>query len=347
MRTSPANNVVVIFGGRSEEHPVSCWSARNVANGLKQAGYTVSYVGITRQGEFRRLEDVPSKENPRVTTEDGEPFKPYQLAEFDLAFPVLHGPYGEDGSIQGLFATLNIPYVGCSVASSAVAMDKYLLKEICASIDIPQTPFIVVHEVELAADEQAVIDEITKTFDYPLFIKPVRQGSSIGISRVTTEAQLREGLALARSLDRTIIVEPAVSRFREIECAVLGLDDPFVSVPGEIKKDADAWYDFESKYTKPAEVSYTADVDQSVIDATQQLTKKLWAAVGMRGLARFDYFLLDDGQVLLNEVNTMPGFTPTSLYPKMIEASGIELPDLVDRLVKCALEVADDESWPA
>ena len=347
MRTSSAQNVVVVFGGRSEEHAVSCWSAQNVANGLKDAGYTVHYVGITREGSFRRLEQVPSREQARVTDQDGEVFKPYMFAEFDVAFPVLHGPYGEDGSIQGLFASLNIPYVGCGIAASAVAMDKHLLKDICASNGIPQSPFVTVHEVDLARDEQAVIREITSTFAYPLFIKPVRQGSSIGISRATNDAELREGLALARKLDRTIVIEPEVSNFREIECAVLGLDDPLVCPPGEIVKDPSAWYDFDTKYLHPADVRMVADVPDGVVEATRSMTKKLWAAVGMRGLARFDYFLLEDGQVLLNEVNTLPGFTATSAYPKMMEANGVRLPELVDRLVKYAMEVADDESWPA
>lgn len=347
MRTSSAQNVVVIFGGRSEEHAVSCWSAANVAHGLKDAGYTVSFVGITREGKFRRLEALPTREHPKVTDQDGEAFMPYQLAEFDVAFPVLHGPYGEDGSIQGLFASLNIPYVGCGIAASAVAMDKYLLKEICASNGIPQNPFMAVHECDLARDEQAVIREIANTFSYPLFVKPVRQGSSIGISRVTNERELREALAMARKLDRTILIEPEVHNFREIECAVLGLDDPLVSPPGEIKKEADVWYDFDKKYLHPAETDFMADVPEGVIEATRSITKKLWAAVGMRGLARFDYFLLEDGQVLLNEVNTLPGFTASSLYPKVMEANGIEMPELVDRLVKFAMEVADDESWPA
>lgn len=347
MRTSSAQDVVVIFGGRSEEHSVSCWSAQNVANGLVEAGYQVHYVGITRQGEFRRLDGVPTHEQPRVTNQDGEAFKPYQLGEFDVAFPVLHGPYGEDGSIQGLFASLNIPYVGCGIAASAVAMDKYVLKEICASNGIPQNPFMAVHEADLARDEQKIIRDITATFAYPLFIKPVRQGSSIGISRATNERELREGLALARSLDRTILIEPEVKQFREIECAVLGLDDPLVCPPGEIVKAADIWYDFDTKYLHPAQVTFAADVPDGVIEATTSITKKLWTAVGMRGLARFDYFLLEDGQVLLNEVNTMPGFTASSLYPKMIEHHGIGLPALVDRLVHYALDVANDESWPA
>lgn len=347
MRTSSAQHVVVIFGGRSEEHAVSCWSAVNVAHGLKEAGYTVHYVGITRAGEFRRLETLPTRDNPKVTAQDGEAFMPYQLAEFDVAFPVLHGPYGEDGSIQGLFASLNIPYVGCGIAASAVAMDKYLLKEICASNGIPQNPFMAVHECDLARDEQAVIREITATFSYPLFVKPVRQGSSIGISRATNEGELREALVVARKLDRTILIEPEVHNFREIECAVLGLVDPLVCPPGEIKKDANVWYDFDKKYLHPSETLYKADVPEGVVEATQAITKKLWAAVGMRGLARFDYFLLEDGQVLLNEVNTLPGFTATSLYPKMIEANGIALSELVDRLVKYAMDVADDESWPA
>lgn len=347
MRTLTGRNVVVVFGGRSEEHPVSCWSAKNVAHGLIQAGYTVSYVGITRDGKFRRLEEAPAQELPKVTEQDGEEFKPYQFAEFDVAFPVLHGPYGEDGSIQGLFASLNIPYVGCSVAASAVAMDKYLLKEICTAVGIPQAPYMVIHEGEIAKDEAAIINNITERFDFPVFVKPVRQGSSIGISRASTKEELRDAIAVARKLDRTILIEPAVTNFREIECAVLGNDDPFVSAPGEIKKNPDAWYDFDSKYLHPAEVSYTADVPESVVEATRTLTKKLWQAVGMRGLSRFDYFLLEDGQVLLNEVNTFPGFTVTSLYPKMMETSGVPLPELVDRLVQYAFEVADDESWPA
>lgn len=347
MHTSDPKRVAVVFGGRSSEHSVSCWSAVNVSQGLIDAGHEVVYVGIAKDGAYRLLDGVPGGEMPEVSAEAGEDFSPASFKDVDVAFPILHGPNGEDGSLQGLFASLEVPYVGCGVAASAVATDKYLLKEICAATGIPQNPFMLVHGYDLDRDEQAVIREITSRFSFPIFVKPVRQGSSIGISRATTDGELREALALAKTLDRTILVEPALSDFREIECAVLGLDDPLVTRPGEINKTAEAWYDFDTKYLHPASVTYTAQVPDGVVEATSHMAKKLWKAVGMRGLARFDFFYLSDGQILLNEVNTLPGFTAASLYPKLIEAAGMSLPELVDRLVTYALDVAEDGSWPA
>ena len=310
--------VAVLSGGRSSEHEVSLASGAAVAEGLQAAGHEPVRVLISREGRWSAGGD------PVALTPGGG------LLDVEVAFPVLHGPYGEDGSVQGLLECLDVPYVGSGVLAAAVAMDKLVYKRLCAFHAIPQVEFC-----EAGADgwrEQAA------AMDGPLWVKPSRLGSSVGISKVSSlEDQLDEAVALALRHDPRVIVE-ANGGGREVECSVLGNEEPFVSVPGEIVIEAD-WYDYEAKYEEGGmELRVPASIGEAGTGRVRELAVRAFRVAGASGLARCDFFVRDSGEVLLNEINTIPGFTPTSVYAKLLEASGIGYPDLCDRLVKLALE---------
>jgi len=310
--------VAVLSGGRSSEHEVSLASGAAVAEGLQAAGHEPVRVLISREGRWSAGGD------PVALTPGGG------LLDVEVAFPVLHGPYGEDGSVQGLLECLDVPYVGSGVLAAAVAMDKLVYKRLCAFHAIPQVEFC-----EAGADgwrEQAA------AMDGPLWVKPSRLGSSVGISKVSSlEDQLDEAVALALRHDPRVIVE-ANGGGREVECSVLGNEEPFVSVPGEIVIEAD-WYDYEAKYEEGGmELRVPASIGEAGTGRVRELAARAFRVAGASGLARCDFFVRDSGEVLLNEINTIPGFTPTSVYAKLLEASGIGYPDLCDRLVKLALE---------
>jgi D-alanine-D-alanine ligase len=309
--------VAVLSGGRSSEHDVSRRSGAAVAAGLRAAGHEAVEVVIGRGGDWSHpggtVELIPAA----------------GLLGADVAFPALHGPFGEDGSIQGMLEWLDVPYVGSDVLASAVCMDKLTLKRLFAAAGVPQVEFTAVEGPEWWGR--------CEQLGLPLWVKPSRLGSSVGISRVDRLDQLDEAVELALRHDPRVIVE-ASARGREVECSVLGNESPQTSLPGEIVAHAD-WYDFEAKYTEGGmELRVPAPLEEPATARVRELAAAVFALAGCSGLARCDFFVEPDGEVLVNEINTMPGFTETSVYAKLWEASDIAYPDLCDHLVELALE---------
>ncbi len=308
--------VAVLSGGRSSEHDVSLRSGESVARGLAEAGHEAVPVVIGRDGHWSSvgapIELVPAG----------------GLLGADAAFPALHGPFGEDGSVQGLLEWLDIPYVGSDVLASAVCMDKLTLKRLLAQREVPQVDFV-------QAGEQGW-RERSKEMGLPLLVKPSRLGSSVGISRVEGLADLDAAVELARRHDPRVIIE-ASAEGREIECSVLGNERPQISLPGEIVTNAD-WYDFEAKYGDGGmELVVPAPIAAEQAALVRELAEAVFALAGCAGLARCDFFVKPAGEVLVNEINTMPGFTETSVYAKLFESSGVPYPDLCERLVGLAV----------
>ena len=309
--------VAVLAGGRSSEHDVSVRSASAVRDGLERAGHDTVMVDVARSGEW-----TTSGEPVRLEPARG-------LLDADVVFPVLHGPFGEDGTVQGLLEVAGVPYVGAGVPASAVCMDKILFKDLMARAGLPQVPYAAVRE-------DGPVEALSR-LGLPVFVKPARLGSSVGISKVVEADELRPALAAAFAHDPLAIVE-AMAAGREVECSVMGNADPVASEPGEIVIDAD-WYDYEAKYTPGGmELLVPAPLEADVRERVRSLAVEAFRAVGCTGLARVDFFVESDGRVLLNELNTMPGFTETSVFAKLFEASGVPYPELVDRLVTLALE---------
>jgi D-alanine-D-alanine ligase len=309
--------VAVLSGGRSSEHDVSLRSGASVARGLEQAGHEVITVRIERDGRW-----LSDGVEVALTPAGG-------LLDADVVFPALHGAFGEDGSVQGLLELLDVPYVGSDVLASATCMDKLTLKRLFAVRGIPQ--------VEFAAVGEEGWRQRCEALGLPLWVKPSRMGSSVGISRVEDLADLEAAVELALRHDPRVIVEASASG-REVECSVLGNESPQTSHPGEIIANAD-WYDFEAKYEEGGmELRVPAPIDAAAADRVRELAASTFALAGCSGLARCDFFVEPSGEVLVNEINTMPGFTETSVYAKLLEASDISYPDLCDRLVNLAVE---------
>ncbi|HEY3491724.1 MAG TPA: D-alanine--D-alanine ligase family protein [Solirubrobacterales bacterium] len=309
--------VAVLSGGRSSEHDVSLRSGAAVARGLREAGHEVVEVTIARDGRW-------SAPGGAVELAPGA-----GLLGADAVFPALHGAFGEDGSVQGLLECLDLPYVGSDVLASAVCMDKLTLKRLFAEHGVPQVEFVAVE----GNDWWGRCEEL----GLPLWVKPSRMGSSVGITRVTDLAELDAAVESALRHDPRVIVEASASG-REVECSVLGNDEPQASLPGEIVAHAD-WYDFEAKYTEGGmELRVPAPIGEETIERVRELAVSVFALAGCSGLARCDFFVEPDGAVLVNEINTMPGFTDTSVYAKLFEATGIDYPTLCDRLVQLAVE---------
>ncbi len=309
--------VAVLSGGRSSEHDVSLRSGAAVAQGLRAAGHEPVEVTISRGGDWSC-----NGATVELTPAGG-------LLGADAAFPALHGAFGEDGSVQGLLEWLDVPYVGSDVLASAVCMDKLTLKRLFAAHGVPQVDFTAVEGPAWWGRCEAL--------GLPLWVKPSRMGSSVGITRVDDLAQLDEAVELALRHDPRVIVEASASG-REVECSVLGNEQPEASLPGEIVAHAD-WYDFEAKYTEGGmELRVPAPLDEAATARVRELAVEVFALAGCSGLARCDFFVEPDGEVLVNEINTMPGFTETSVYAKLLEASGTTYPSLCARLVDLAIE---------
>jgi D-alanine-D-alanine ligase len=311
--------VAVLGGGRSSEHDVSLASAAAVRAGLEEAGHDVVDVRLAPDGGW---------------SHDGEPvvIEPsHGLLGADVVFPALHGPFGEDGTVQGLLQLLDVAYVGAGVVASALCMDKVLFKDVMAAHDIPQVRYA-------ALRDGARPDGL----GLPVFVKPARLGSSVGISKATNDDELAEALRLAFEHDPLVIAE-AMSNGMEVECAVLGNDDPVASEPGEIVVNAD-WYDYEAKYTPGGmELVVPARISKKARRRVQELAVEVFRLAGCAGLARVDFFVEEGDKVLVNELNTMPGFTETSVFPKLFERSGVPFPELVDRLVALGVERRERE----
>lgn len=309
--------VAVLSGGRSSEHEVSLRSGEAVARGLEQAGHEPLPVTISRQGEWSFHGDPV-----RLVPGEG-------LHGADAAFPALHGPFGEDGSVQGVLEWLELPYVGSDVLGSAVCMDKLTLKRLCAEAGLPQVGFV---DAGLPGWRERCAE-----LGLPLWAKPSRLGSSVGISKVESLAELDAAVELARRHDPRVIVE-AHSAGREVECSLLGNERVECSPPGEVISQGE-WYDYEHKYSEGGmELVAPAEIPAEAAERLRELALAAFRLGGCTGLARCDFFVEPDGEVLLNEVNTMPGFTETSVYAKLWEAAGLAYPDLCDRLVRLAIE---------
>ncbi|HEX6117453.1 MAG TPA: D-alanine--D-alanine ligase family protein [Solirubrobacterales bacterium] len=314
--------VAVIYGGRSSEHEISLQSGASVAAGLEAAGHEVVRVLIGRDGRWEAGGEPVSLEPSGG------------LLGCDVAFPVLHGPFGEDGTVQGLLEVLDVAYAGPNVLSAAVAMDKLICKRLLAFHGLPQVGFCEVGEEGWR--------ELAEGLGLPLWVKPSRLGSSVGISRVESLAELDAAIAEAESHDPRVIVE-AHSEGREVECSVIGNERPETSLPGEIVPRGD-WYDFDSKYSEGGmELAVPAPIGDEAVARVRELAAAVFAAIGNTGLARCDFFVTDDGEVLVNEINTIPGFTSTSVFGKLFEATGVPYPELCDRLVHLAVERHESE----
>ena len=343
--------VMVIFGGRSGEHEVSLASARAIMNTLREGGrHKVVPVGISREGAWlhagdpmRELEDRAQireqKTTGGTTVRVSDRLPPDLFGEVDVVFPVLHGPYGEDGTVQGMLELLGVPYVGSGVLASAAAMDKVTMKKVFAHHGLPQVRWMGFTRGEWQGDRNRRTREIGDSLGYPCFVKPSNLGSSVGISRADDEAELAVALDAAADLDRRIIVEEGVDA-REIEVAVLGNENPKASAPGEIVVSGPGFYDYEAKYTEGhMELLAPADVPETVAAEINRIARAGYRAIDAAGMARMDFFLeRGTGRLLLNEINTIPGFTPTSVYPKLWSASGLPYDHLLDRLIDLALE---------
>src|SRR5215207_7292795 len=309
--------VAVLRGGRSSEHEVSLRSGSSVAAGLREAGHQVSEVTIERDGRWladgEELELVPSR----------------GLLGCEVAFPVLHGPGGEDGSVQGLLECLDLPYVGSDVESSALCLDKLVFKRLLGAAGIPQVQFCEAGEEGWR--------ERAASFGEPAWVKPARLGSSVGIAPASGPEELERAVEEARRHDPRVIVEAAAPG-KEVECSLLGNGDPEASPPGEIVTRASDWYDYEAKYAEGGmELRVPPEISEGARERVRELARRVFILCGCSGLARCDFFV-DGEEVLVNELNTIPGFTETSVYGKLFEADGIAYPDLCDRLVRLAIE---------
>jgi D-alanine-D-alanine ligase len=314
--------VAVLAGGRSSEHDVSLDSGRSIAAGLSEAGHETLWVEIARDGRWS------SGGRPVAIEPAGG------LLGADVVFPALHGPFGEDGTVQGLLETADVPYVGAGVMASAVCIDKVLFKELMAQGGVPQVDYVDVRSAQDAARVEGL--------GFPVFVKPARLGSSVGISKVSSPRELEPALESAFEHDPRVIVE-AMSDGIEVECAVIGNGSPEASQPGEIVAHAD-WYDYEAKYTPGGmELVFPARLSEGVRERVRELARETFVRAGCSGLARVDFFVEDGDRVLVNELNTMPGFTETSVFPKLFEKSGVPYPELLDRLVRLAIERYEDE----
>jgi D-alanine-D-alanine ligase len=349
-------HVGVVFGGRSAEHEVSLQSARNVLEALDREKYEPFLIGIDREGRWRLDEQtrvlfdaarpLPGlvangpREVALVARGEGSRLldleRNTELAKLDVIFPVLHGPYGEDGSVQGLCRLANIPCVGAGILGSAVGMDKDVMKRLLRDAGVPNARFVLV----VRGVEPPPFADVVSRLGTPVFVKPANLGSSVGISKAGTADEFAKAIAVALRYDRKVVVEECVVG-REIECSVLGNENPSASVPGEIVTGGGhAFYDYEAKYLdeKGAELCIPAKLDGPTTERVRSLAVKTYTVLCCEGMARVDMFLRDTGEVLVNEINTIPGFTRVSMYPKLWEASGIPPRQLVDRLITLALE---------
>jgi D-alanine-D-alanine ligase len=320
--------IAVLSGGRSSEHEISLASARSVAAALAARGADVVSIAIDRDGAFALGSggESTTRSEPAVRLPDNAVAA--ALGSVDVVFPVLHGPFGEDGTMQGMLELAGVPYVGSGVTASALAMDKDLFKSVLRDNGIPVT-----RNITLRAGDAA-----TSPFDYPVFVKPARLGSSVGISKAHDDAELETAVALAFEHDEKVLVEQFVEGI-EIEVGVLGNRDPFASVVGEIAVTSNEWYDYEAKYDEgQMELIVPARISPQQAERAQELAVHAFKATECEGMARVDMFVRADGLVLVNELNTIPGFTQTSVYAALFEASGIGYGDLLERLVDLALE---------
>jgi D-alanine-D-alanine ligase len=354
--------ILVVFGGRSGEHEVSLQSARAVMAALEQAGHQIIPLGITRQGRWllggdplRALVSGESSGEKPVSMlpepgrsglvsipereDDLEPLGgPLPIGSVDLVFPVLHGTYGEDGTVQGLFELASVAYAGAGVLGSALGMDKVLQKTLWRGMRLPVVDFVVIRRQEVESDVEAVLNRVETAVGYPCFTKPANLGSSVGVSKARDRVELEIGLHEAARYDGKLLVERGIDA-RELECGVLGNDEPIASVVGEILPGAE-FYDYRAKYLDTgSQALIPADIAPDTAEEVRRMAVAAFKAIDGSGLARVDFFLeRGTGRLFLNEINTMPGFTQISMYPKLWEASGVSFSELVTRIARLGLE---------
>lgn len=349
-------NVCILFGGISPEHEVSLRSAESVLNHMDAEKYNIFPVGITKEGQwilyggtdYSALPTGAWMEHPQNCDAAISPVRgqgllcfngtSVQMQKIDVVFPVLHGENGEDGAMQGLLQMAGIAYVGPHVSASAVSMDKTLTKLVADNAGVPQAAWRLVRNKDLHNKMEQILDGIETTFRYPVFVKPAGTGSSVGVSKAADRDQLRAALAQAGAYDEKILVEEFIHG-REVEVAVMGNDNPVASICGEIDSGAE-FYDYDAKYITDTSVAYIpARIDADVEEHVRQLAVKIYSAIGCRGLSRVDFFVTyEDSRIVFNEINTLPGFTSISMYPKLFAASGIAYSDLIDQLLQLAME---------
>ena len=361
--------VGLIFGGRSGEHEVSLMSAQGVMGAIDRAKYDVVPIGITREGQWLASGDPMKALSSGVATESDPAFllaepsrqglmrvmsreqeqtlSAVRVSQLDVVFPILHGPYGEDGTVQGLLELAGIPFVGAGVAASAVGMDKALFKDIMCAHGLPVVSHLVIKRRTWEREPEETLARIETEIGYDCFVKPANLGSSVGISKVHDRSELRAALDDAARYDRKLLVEDAIDA-REIEVSVLGNDEPITSVPGEIVP-CNEFYDYAAKYIDgESDLLIPAPIPRETAELIQRLAVQAYLAIDCAGMARADFLLeRQTGQVYVNELNTLPGFTPISMYPKLWEASGISYTELIDRLIQLALERHADKSRSA
>jgi D-alanine-D-alanine ligase len=346
--------IVLLYGGRSTEHRISCLSARSVLEVIDRDQYEVLPVGITRSGRWTLtdgriapitegvLPEVPddgptvalvgTRRGPRLVQVDDGDGVTAALGGVDIVFPLLHGPWGEDGTVQGLLTTVGVPFVGAGVTASSIGIDKAAMKASFGARGLPQGGYLAVHRSRWDDDPAGVTGEVTGRLAGPWFTKPVRQGSSIGISKVTEVSALPDAMHEAYEHDDVVIIEEGFEGARELEVGVLGHDHLDVTRPGEIVSDHE-FYDFDAKYLSASKLLIPADVPADMGRRIDELARIAYRAIGCRGMARIDFFADRDGRVVVNEINTIPGFTPSSMFPQLWAAEGLDYRALVDRLL--------------
>lgn len=347
--------VGIIFGGKSAEHAVSLQSAKNILDAIDQTRFDVALIGVDKQGAWKLFEQsnyLKDDQNPKLISiqkngselaiQFGEQKNQFleldniqSLSSVDVIFPIIHGTLGEDGSLQGLLNVLNLPYVGCDVLSSAICMDKDVTKRLLIAAGLDVTPYIAIHGYE---KDQISFEQVKEKLGLPVFIKPANQGSSVGISKVSNEQEFVEALNTAFLYDEKVLIEKFV-KGREIECAVLGNSKPEASVCGEIEVNA-SFYSYDAKYidSNASRMKIPANIPEEISSKMRNNAIKAFQVLGCSGLARVDFFLTEEGQIYINELNTLPGFTNKSMYPKLWEESGLSYSDLISKLIDLALE---------
>lgn len=346
-------NVAVIFGGKSSEHEVSLRSSTFIIENINREKYNVITLGITKQGnwllyqgETKFIADGSWENDPRNISAFISPdrktngiiafFNEYtKIIPIDVIFPVLHGKNGEDGTIQGLFELCGIPYVGCDTLSSSICMDKAFTHSLLNSADIEQTPYLWFYADRFLVDAQRIKQKITARLNYPVFVKPSKAGSSVGISKVNCEEELDEAILKASKEDIKIVVEQGVVG-KEVECAVIGGRDAVCSQVGEIASGAE-FYDYDDKYKNGVSQTFIpARIDEETTQKLRETAVRAYKYLGCSGLSRVDFFVSENGKIILNEINTLPGFTSISMYPKLWMATGVSAGDLVSKIIETA-----------
>ena len=348
-------NIALIFGGKSGEHEVSLVSTASIYKHIDKDKYNVFTIGITKEGTWMYYEG--SEENikngnwvnlankkvevnlvPSGNKEVGIIFEDGRVEKIDVLFPVLHGPYGEDGTIQGLFEISQIPYVGCGVLASSVGMDKLICKKVFSEIGLPQVNYTDTSRWAFNMDSEKELNDIEAKLSYPIFVKPANLGSSVGISKATDREELLKGIEEALKYDSRIVLEQGIDA-REIEVAVLGNDEVKASIAGEIKPAKD-FYDYEDKYINGASTyDIPANINEENMENIRRMAVEAFKGIDGKGLSRVDFFIdRNSGEIFINEINTLPGFTNISMYPKMWEATGLPYTQLIDKLIELAID---------